>query len=286
LLRAFAQFAPSLQSHLRDPQLPPVAIITSQAAQYSVNSDFQLEAQRRAVRAMAYAVGLAPYVIAENQIDKLGSPKLAVLPSPQSLGEPAWRALMKFVEAGGSLLISGSVDRDEHWQIEHRAADLELAAHTEPLDYHNAAIRIGNHSIPLEFGQEQQNWLESMRFDDGSTLKEIAHGNGRIFWATYPVELSEDSHAAAELYAYVAGRIGLAPAFDAQSPVPAGVLVFPTEMADSVVYVFLSDSDASATINLRDHATTGQIAFTLPAEHAAIAVIGKKEKKIIAKYGF
>jgi hypothetical protein len=154
------------------------------------------------------------------------------------------------------------------------------------LVYHNAAIRIGNHSIPLEFGQEQQNWLESMRFDDGSTLKELPHGKGRIFWATYPVELSEDSHAAAELYTYVAGRLSLAPAFDAQSPVPAGVLVFPTEMADSVVYVFLSDSDASAAINLRDHATTGQIAFTLPAEHAAIAVIGKKEKKIIAKYGF
>ena len=58
LLRAFAQFAPALQSHLRDPQLPSVAIVTSQAAQYSVIGDFQLEAQRKAVRAMAYSVVL------------------------------------------------------------------------------------------------------------------------------------------------------------------------------------------------------------------------------------
>ncbi len=62
LLRAFAQFAPSLQEHLRDPQQPQVAIITSQAAQYSVIGDFQLEAQRRAVRALAYSDQLPPYV--------------------------------------------------------------------------------------------------------------------------------------------------------------------------------------------------------------------------------
>ena len=47
LLRAFGRFVPTLHEHLREPQLPPVAIITSQAAQYSALADFQLEAQRR-----------------------------------------------------------------------------------------------------------------------------------------------------------------------------------------------------------------------------------------------
>ena len=84
LLRDFARFAPSLQEHLRDPQLPPVAIVTSQASQYSVLADFQLEAQRRAVRALTYMARLPVYVIAENQIERLGNPKLALLPSPHS----------------------------------------------------------------------------------------------------------------------------------------------------------------------------------------------------------
>ena len=87
VLRAFAQFAPSLQEHLRDPQLPSIAIVTSQAAQYSALADFQLAAQQRAVRALAYDAHLPAYVIAENQIEKLGAPKLAILPSPQALGE-------------------------------------------------------------------------------------------------------------------------------------------------------------------------------------------------------
>src|SRR5262249_20084882 len=82
LLRAFGKFVPSLHEHLRDRQLASVAIVTSQAAQYSVMADFQLEAQRRAVRALCYAAHLPAYVIAENQLEHLGSPKLVILPSP------------------------------------------------------------------------------------------------------------------------------------------------------------------------------------------------------------
>jgi hypothetical protein len=286
VLRAFAQFAPSLQEHLRDPQQPSIAIVTSQAAQYSVLADFQLEAQRRAVRALGYDVHLPPYVIAENQIEKLGSPKLAILPSPQALGETAWRALLKYVDAGGNLLITGPLDRDEHWQVVHRTVDLGLPSHVDPLTYHDATVRLGTRSLALAFGQPQQNVLDSLRFENGSTLEEIPHGKGRIFWAAYPVELAEDLQSTADLYAYVATRLNIAPVFTAQSPLPRGVLVFPTVQTDSVLYVLVNDSANDAAINIRDQATTVPLALTLPAEHAAIAVIGKKEKKVIAKYGF
>ena len=290
LLRAFAQFAPSLHEHLRDPQLPGIAIVTSQAAQYSVLAEFQLAAQQNAVRALAYDVHLPAYVIAENQIEKLfekpGTPKLAILPSPQSLTERAWQALLTYVDAGGNLLITGPVDRDEHWQIVHRAAALGLGANVEPLTYHNAAIALGTRSIALAFAQPAQNWLESLRFDDASTLKEIPHGKGRIFWTSFPVELAEGSHATADLYAYIATRLNLAPMFTQQSPLPPGVLVFPTVLADSVLYVMISDAATDTIISLRDQITGASLEFTLPAEHAAIAIVGKKERKVIAKYGF
>ncbi len=286
LLRAYAQFAPSLREHLRDPQLPSIAIVTSQAAQYSVLADFQVAAQQRAVRALTYDAHLPAYVIAENQIEKLGLPKLVILPSPQALSEAAWRALLKYVDAGGNLLVTGPVDRDQHWQIVHRAADLGLPAHVEPLTYHNATIRLQDRSLSLAFGQQQQNWLDSLRFDDGSTFKETPHGKGVIFWTAYPVELADNAEATAELYTSVAARLKIAPMFSIQSSLTPGVLVFPTLLADSVLYVFVSDSVHDAAVNLRDQATGVPLTFSLPAEHAAIAVIGKKEKKIVAKYGF
>lgn len=286
LLRAFAQFAPSLQEHLREPQLPAVAIITSQASQYSVIADFQLEAQRRSVRALAYLSHLPPYLVAENQIERLGSPKLAILPSPQALGDAAWKALLKYVDAGGNLLITGPVDRDEHWQVLDRCRDVGIAAHSEPLVYHNAEIRLGDRAIPLAFGQPQQNGLDSLRFDDGSTFKEIPRGRGRIYWASYPVELAEDLNSSAEMYSYVAARANAESPFSSQGKIPAGVLVYPTVLADAVLYVLVSDSAEDTAINIKDQATGVSLALKLPAQHAAIAVVSKQRKRVVAKYGF
>jgi hypothetical protein len=286
LLRAFGRFATSLHEHLRDPQLPSIAIITSQAAQYSIMADFQLEAQRRAVRALTYSAHLPAFVIAENQIGHLGSPKLVILPSPQALTSVCWDALLQYVVQGGNLLVTGPVDRDEHWQNVHRSSALGVAAHVEPLVYHNTELKLGDRHISLAFGQQQQNWLDSLHFDDGAPLKEITHGNGHIYWAAYPIELSEDLQSTAELYAFVSGRLNIAPPFTAGTPVPPGVLIFPTVLADSVLYIFVSDSDQESSINVRDQATGAALVFKLAPEHAAIAVIGKKERKVVAKYGF
>jgi len=53
-----------------------------------------------------------------------------------------------------------------------------------------------------------------------------------------------------------------------------------------MLYVLISDSADDAAINLRDQATGAQLAFSLPSQHAALAVISKKEKKVVARYGF
>jgi hypothetical protein len=290
LLRAFARFSKSLSPHLRNPRLPAVAIVTSQAAQFSVMQQFQLEAQQKAIRALAYNDHLTAYAIAENQIDQLGTPKLAILPSPQALTEKAWRALLQYANQGGNLLITGPLEYDEHWQHAGRAAQLNLEARAEPLTYHDARLQLNARTLLLSFDAQKQNWLDALHFSDGSTLKEIPYGTGRIFWTATPVELAEGTQPAAELYTYVAGRIGLAPMFelppDVQASVSPGVLIYPTELDDSVLYVFVSDAAQDAKIDLRDKITGARLSLLLPSQHAAIAVIGKREKSVVAKYGF
>jgi hypothetical protein len=152
--------------------------------------------------------------------------------------------------------------------------------------YHNATLRLGTRTIALDFPQAEQNSLDSLRFDDASTLKEIPHGKGRIFWAAYPVELSEDLQSTADLYSYVASGLNISPMFTSRTPVPPGILVFPTVFEDSILYVLVSDSADNAAIQVRDNATGADLTMTLPAEHAAIAVISKRDKKIVARYGF
>jgi hypothetical protein len=286
VMRAYAAFVRNLDDHLRAPEQPSIALVTSQAAQFSVLGDLQLEAQRKAVRALAYHDHFTLYAVAENQIAKLGSPKLAVLPSPQALTEAAWQALLKYANNGGNLLITGPVERDEHWRRVARAADLKLAAEVNPLMFHNAAITVNGRAIPLSFDQEKQNLVETLPFGDGSTFKEISYGKGRIFWAADPVEFAEGSDAAAALYSYVAGRVGIAPMFDLQSTLSPGVLIFPIVLEDSVLYIMASESADDAKINLRDKLTGARLSLQLPGQHAALAMIGKRNKAVLAKYGF
>jgi hypothetical protein len=92
--------------------------------------------------------------------------------------------------------------------------------------------------------------------------------------------------AAADLYTYVAGRVGLVPMFDLQGQVSPGVLIYPTVLDDSVLYVMISDGAEDSKIDLRDKTTGVRLTLQMPSQHAAIAVIGKKEKTVVARYGF
>ena len=152
--------------------------------------------------------------------------------------------------------------------------------------FHDASLSLGGRTIALTFDQQKQNLVDSLRFKDGSSLKEIPHGKGRIFWAAYPVELTEGTDAAAALYSYVAVRVGIAPMFDASAPLPAGVMIFPTVLQDSVLYVLSSERADDTKIDLHDKLTGTRLTLQLKGQHAALALIGKQQKSVVAKYGF
>ena len=286
VMRDLASFAKSVHNHLQNPRQPSVAVVTSQAAQFSVLADLQLEAQQEAVRVLAYELRITPYVISENQIAKLGAPQLVVLPSPQSLNETTWQALLGYVKGGGNLLMTGPVSRNEHWHFRDRAHDLGLAVQIEPQSYRGAEIRLPGKTIPLSFDQQKQFSLEALRFSDGASWKEIPSGKGKIYWSSYSVELAEGLEAATSVYNYILAALKLKPPFELQSPIPPGVLISATELQDSVLYIMESENEDYAAIDLTDEVTGVRLTLKLPAQHAALALIGKKEKTMIAKYGF
>jgi hypothetical protein len=318
ILRDMAKFAAAASPYLNNPKQPVIAVVTSQAAQYSVQADLQIAAQQNAVRALGYDLHLPCYIIAENQIDKLGSPKLAILPSAQALHESTWQALLAYVKNGGNLLVTGSVSRDEHWHLIDRYTPLGIAPVTAPLTFHYSTlvtdsvnsyqVRNIEAVISLRFEQQKQQLLEYLKFDSGTTFAETSVGAGKIFWAAFPVELSQDQGSTAKLYKVILGstdssRATVAPGrvpvpstfvFTASVPQlmpglafsPQDILVYPTDLQDAVLYIFESESDQGAEISLKDNITGTKIEFQLPAQRAALAVIDKKSKQIVAKYGF
>ncbi len=286
VLRDFAKFAAAASPYLRNPKQPEVAIVTSQAAQFSVQGDLQLEAQQKAVRALGYDLHQPAYVIAESQIAKLGSPKLVILPSAQALGESTWQALLTYVRNGGNLLVTGSVSRDEHWHIVDRLVPLGILGHNAPLTVRNALSAEPGAGCPAAFSQQKQQSVEFLEFEDHSANKEVSLGKGMIFWNAYPLELAESATCAAQYYGKILQRAKVKSPSGTSFAGLQGVLIYPIELQDAVLYILESEQDRDAEISIHNEASGLDLKIALPAQRAALALISKSEKKIIAKYGF
>ena len=98
--------------------------------------------------------------------------------------------------------------------------------------------------------------------------------------------MAEGTDAAAALYAYVGGRAGVAPLYDTQGPASPGVLIFPMVLQDAVLYIMASESAEDTQIELRDKTTGASLGLKLAAQRAAMAVVSKKSRGLIARYGF
>jgi hypothetical protein len=286
VLRAFASFAAALSPYLRDPAPAEVTVVTSQTAQFSVLADLQLEAQRKAVRALAYQARVLPAILAENQVHTLKDAKLAVLPSAQALTDEAWQTLLAFVERGGSLLVTGPVERDEHWQVRERARALGISAVPQPLTYHQALLPLQTGSIPISFDQQKQAALDTLVFTDGRAFEETRHGKGQIFWTADPIELAEGTEAAAALYRHVLARVGVSTRFELRTTTSPGVFIAALPLGRNALYILVSEDARAQKIDLVDIPTGVSIAVDLPAERAALAIIDEQRKAVVAKYGF
>ena len=245
-----------------------------------------MRAQSNAVRALSYGARVPGFLIGESQVARMRHPKLVILPSPQALSDSTWQALLAYVNGGGTLLVTGAVQRDEHWHLVDRLAAAGLQGSVEPLTFRTATLVAGGESIPMSFDQSMQGELESVRFNDQSTLESKPYGRGRIFWASYPVELAENPDAAASLYSFVLKQVGIAPMFDSASRLPPGVLVYPTVLRNAVLYIFESEDAADTKIDLRDKQTGATLRFNLGSRRSALVLLNRKEGSVIASYGY
>jgi hypothetical protein len=124
-----------------------------------------------------------------------------------------------------------------------------------------------------------------MRFADGSAVKVIGHGAGKIVWAADPVEFSEEYDTTAALYNFAETIAGIAPALKQLQPLPPGILVFPTVLKNAILYSFSSESLDDQKIDIEDAVTKARIAFTLRSQHGAMVLLNRSDGSVLASYG-
>lgn len=286
VLRGYAAFVNRSPQSFTKIQLPPVTMVTSQVLQYSVLGGLALDTQKKALRAMAYWDHQPLRMLPENRIAELGSPRLVFLPSPQGLTDAAWSGLMEYVARGGTLLITGPVDRDEHWQVVDRMSALGVKAEAGPLVVRGSAVALPDgKSLPLGFpAAVQQSETLTLRFANGSTVKVIPRGSGKILWAADPVEFAEGYEATAALYRWALEQAGVKPSFREVQPLARSALAFPTVLHGAVLYSFSNESADAQPVDIVDAATGAHIRFTMEPQRGAALLLGT-DGKVLSSYG-
>ena len=288
VLSGFAQFAAASPASFTAIEPPQVTLVTSQSLLYTGMNTMALAAQKKALRVLAYYDRTPARMLPENRVDEIGTPRLAILPAPQALTEAAWRQLLDYVARGGCLLVSGPVARNEHWQLVDRMTPLHLQATLASLGTRQSILRLPDEPETLEPtypAEVQQGPIEILRFADGRSVEEVSHGQGKILWASDPVELAENYEPAAALYAYALKQAGVVPAFRQIHPLSPGVLAFPTVLKDAVLYSFSSESLQDSDVDLEDSLTKAHLHFRLASERGAVLLLRRPDGKVLASYG-
>ena len=280
---AFVNRSPQSFTHIEP---PAVTMVTSQTLLYSILGGLGLETQKKALRAMAYYDHTPLRMLPENRLEDLGAPKLVFLPSPQGLTDAAWAQLMAYVEQGGTLLVTGPVNRDEHWQPVDRMGPLGVKATVGPLVVRGSELSLpGGMSFALGFPasvQQSETWTQ--RFADGKAVDVIPHGNGKILWTADPVEFADGYDATAALYRWALEQAGVAPVFREREPLSPDVLAFPTVLDDGEIYSFSNESDTTQRVDITDALTQAHIEFTMEPQRGALLLLDRAGK-VLSSYG-
>lgn len=286
VLSGYAAFANKSPQSFARIEPPAVTMVTSQALLYSVLGGLALDTQKKALRAIAYYDHTPLRMLPENRLAELGSPKLVILPSPQGFGNDAWNNLLDYVSKGGMLLVTGPVDRDEHWQPVDRISPLGVKAEISPLAVRGSTLSLPDgKSFPLAFPanvQQSETW--TMRFTDRKSAEIIPHGSGKILWTADPVEFSEGYAASSALYQWALEEAGVKPPFRAVEPLSSDLLAFPTVLADAELYSFSNESLDAQTVNIVDTLTGAHIHFTMQAQRGA-ALLLNRQGEALSSYG-
>jgi hypothetical protein len=271
----FAKAASPWATELVEPQ---VALILPQSLQLSVFNATALEAQQAAVRALYHYGRAEAYAVGEYQIDRLGSPKLIILPSPYVLTSEAWDAIVDKVKAGSILLVSGPFDEDAHFHPTGRQDAVGLPYTDVPLLIHENHTEWAGGKFSLVYSGMKITILNRALLPDDKSWKEVSVGKGKILFSPLPLELNDNVQAIGDVYRYALRVAGVSPTYvtDLQDP---GILIAPTQFPHATLYVLSSESNQDA-VSFTDKKSGKHVTGEISPGRTTLLLIGEDGKEL------
>jgi len=278
IVRPMVAFLKEARSHLIDRKPEDVCMVIPHSAMFPATP-----ATKMCVRLMSYRLGVPMRAVGEYALENLGKPRLILLPSPGMLSQGAWEALIRAVEAGSTMLVTGPIDWDERRQPIERLSKLGIEAATQPVAGEEEAIIFGS-EYRLVFGDDKIGHVEKAVLGGvGGTVRTEQIGAGKLVYSALPVELADNIEPAIALYQFALKQAVLQPPFSIEKPEP-GVLIRPLFFKDAILYSLVSETDADRELSFTDNATGKALKVNVPAQRAVMFLLGR-DGKLLAQYG-
>ena len=278
MMRDMGSFAKAASPWATDLVEPQVALILPQSLQLSVFNATALEAQQTAVRALYHYARAEAYAVGEYQIDRLGSPKLIILPSPYVLTAEAWDAIVAKVKAGSILLVSGPFDEDAHFHPTGRQDAVGLPYNDVPLLLHENHTEWAGGTFSLAYSGMKITVLNRAVLANGKSWEEVSVGKGKILFSPLPLELNDNLQAIGDVYRYALRMAGVSPTYvtDIQDP---GILITPTQFPHATLYVLSSESNLEA-VSFTDKKSGKYVTGEISPGRTTLLLIGEDGKEL------
>lgn len=283
MLQGVAQFAIKAAPYATNLAHPQVAIVLPQSMQLSVFNGMALAAQETTVRALYQYARAEAYAVGEYQIERLGNPKLILLPSPQVLDSAAWEEILAKVRNGAVLLVTGPFDRDAHFHPAGRRDEIGLPYDDALLTIRESYLLWPEGRARLTFSGDRTTFLDRAALPNNATWADQTVGKGKILLSSLPLELNDNLDAVGSVYRYALKVAGVTPDYSAAVNDP-GILICPTQFPHATLYVITSESSQRA-VSFRDQRSKKDFSTQLDPGRAALLLIGE-DGTILASYNW
>jgi hypothetical protein len=281
--RAMAAFWREHGGLLVDKELEDVVMVVPQSHMFSVR-DLASAATKRAVRVMHYECLTPMRVAGEYALEREFTPaRLILLPCPQALTSAAWNVLLAAVRSGATLLVTGVIDRDEHWMPVERSRELGLRATVAPVAQEEA-LRVDGVDQRAGFHGDSFQRVEKavVEGEESAGVRTVPWGAGKVIWCGLPLETAAESAPVAALYRYALKLAEVRPVFSVERANPA-VLIRPSVFAQRVLYTMVSESGQHQEIALTHAENGARISVSLPPQRAAHVLLDRRSGRVIGQ---
>ena len=223
------------------------------------------------------------YLVGEDQMDLLGNPKLLIVPSPWTLNQSAFEAIVAKVREGATLLISGPFDKDPHFHSTGRQKLLGIDYTSAQLALQNQVFEWPGGTAELLFERNKSDVLERAILPNGQLFVEKDFGKGKVLFATIPLELNENQELIGSVYQRALKAAGVGATYRTSINDP-GLMICPTKFPNATLYVITSESNRDQ-VSFHDVRSDKEFSSHLEPGRAALLLI-RTDGKLLASYNW